>query len=58
MLRFALKVVFSVKTGIRGICRILKRLDSGAGPGPDPGFADGMRKKCTKMSDCERSETI
>jgi hypothetical protein len=34
-----LKFVTPVKTGVQGIYNSLKKLDSGACPGPDPGFA-------------------
>ena len=32
------KVVTPVKTGVQCFCNPLKSLDSGACPGPDPGF--------------------
>jgi hypothetical protein len=35
----SLEVVTPVKTGVQIICTRLKILDSGACPGPDPGFA-------------------
>jgi hypothetical protein len=33
------KGVTPVKTGVQRVYKVLKRLDSGACPGPDPGFA-------------------
>jgi hypothetical protein len=38
------KGVTPVKTGVQRVYKVLKRLDSGACPGPDPGFA-GMPVK-------------
>ena len=43
------KVVTSVKTGVPRIYNCLRTLDSGACPGPDPGFAGMTGKRIFRL---------